>query len=438
MKRLSILFIALTLVNGAVFSQKIAVGQVKTVVIDPGHGGAKPGALGKKYKEKDITLSIALKLGKVITDNYSDVKVIYTRTTDVDISLSERAKISNRNKADLFLSIHANSHPKSESKGVESFVMGLSNSKANLEVAKKENADILLEDDYKDNADYNGFDPNSPESYIMFALYQHAYIDKSLNFAKNIQDQYKSKIKTINRGVKQAELFVLYKTTSPSVLTEVGFISNPVEEEYIGSDEGQADIVYCLFNAFAEYKAAEEGSKKPANPKFDIPGFNKDKKKQDAKNNKKTTDTAKDSVKTTQDTVKATEISDLKTVKADTLKGITGTAKTTLAESENKPATDKKQQAENKNKERAIYRIQFLTSEKELPKDSPHLKGLTDYDVYKDRLYRYITGTAANLDEAKELQKEVQAKGFKDAFIVPFFKGERISFDEARRINTSK
>lgn len=429
MKRLISIFIVLFLMSGAVFSQKIAVGQVKTVVIDPGHGGAKPGALGKKYKEKDITLSIALKLGKVISDNYDDVTVIFTRKTDLDISLSGRAKLANRSKADLFLSIHANSHPKSESKGVETFVMGLSNSKANLEVAKKENADILLETDYKNNADYNGFDPNSPESYIMFALYQNAYMDKSLNFAKLIQDQYKSKIKTINRGVKQAELFVLYKTTMPSVLTEVGFISNPTEEEYIGSDEGQADIVYCLFNAFAEYKAAEEGTKKPANPKFDIPGFNKNKKKQD---NKAQTENAKDAEKANakleKDTVQTKPANGTvivaddnnKTVKADVPQGITSTASTEI-------------------KERAVYRIQFLTSEKELAKDSPHLKGITDYILIKDRLYRYLTNaTAADLDEAKILQKEIQAKGFKDAFIVPFFKGERISFEEARRINTLK
>lgn len=432
MKRLTILFIALFLISGTAFSQKIAVGQVKTVVIDPGHGGAKPGALGKKSKEKDVTLSIALKLGKVITDNFSDVTVIFTRKTDVDISLSERAKLANRSKADLFLSIHANSHPKAESKGVESFVMGLSNSKANLEVAKKENADILLENDYKNNADYYGFDPNSPESYIMFALYQNAYMDKSLNFAKLIQDQYKSKIRTTNRGVKQAELFVLYKTTMPSVLTEVGFISNPTEEEYINSDEGQAEIVYCLFNAFAEYKAAEEGTKKIANPKFDIPGFNKDKKKQDKKTDTTKTDTKKDTAanKTvaenqtaTADTVATINTNENSTVKADTPKGITGTAKTTLSA----------------NTERAVYRIQFLTAEKELAKDSPHFKGITDYIMLKDSKYRYLTATtAANLDEAKALQKEIQAKGFKDAFIVPFFKGERISFEEARRINTAK
>ena len=425
MKRLTILIIALMLVNGAVFSQKIAVGKVKTVVIDPGHGGAKPGALGKKSKEKDITLAIAMKLGKVITDNYEDVTVIYTRTTDVDISLAERAKLANRSKADLFLSIHANSHPKCESRGVETFVMGLSTSKANLEVAKKENADILLENDYKNNADYNGFDPNSPESYIMFALYQNAYMDKSLNFAKLIQDQYNIKIKTTNRGVKQAELFVLYKTTMPSVLTEVGFISNPTEEDYINSEEGQADIVYCLFNAFAEYKAVEEGTKKPANPKFDIPGFDKNKKNQKTKaaENKPAVVKAeekKDTVPAVRDTVVVIDNSEKNTVKADTPKGITSTATTEI-------------------KERAIYRIQFLSSDKELKKDSPHLKGFTEFVVYKDRLYRYFTeAVAANLDEAKVLQQEMQAKGFKDAFIVPFFKGERISFDEARRINTAR
>ena len=430
MKRLAILFIALFLVSGEVFSQKIAVGQVKTVVIDPGHGGVKPGALGKKSKEKDVTLSIALKLGKVITDNFDDVNVIFTRKTDVDISLSERAKLANRSKADLFLSIHANSHPKAESKGVETFVMGLSNSKANLEVAKKENSDILLENDYKNNADYNGFDPNSPESYIMFSLYQNAYMDKSLNFAKLIQDQYKTKIKTTNRGVKQAELFVLYKTTMPSVLTEVGFISNPTEEDYINSDEGQAEIVVCLFNAFADYKAAEEGTKRIANPKFDIPGYNKDKKKENA---------AKTGGKAKTDTTKADAASDtaadiaaLPTVKADTLKGISSTASTTLPKTENNAKAEP-------TADRAVYRIQFLTSEKELAKDAPQLRGITEYITTKDRMYRYLTTTtAANLDEAKALQKEMQALGFKDAFIVPFYKGERISFDEARRINTSK
>lgn len=273
MKRLFILFIVFLLPAGIVFSQKKETYRVRTVVIDPGHGGAKPGAQGSRSQEKAITLSVAKKFGKLIQDNYSDVKVIYTRTTDVDISLAERARIANRNKADLFISIHANSHPTSSPNGVETFVMGLSESRANLEVAKKENADILLEADYKNNADYSGFDPNSPESYVLLAMFQNAYLDKSLNFAQAIQKQYMRNLKTIDRGVKQAELFVLYKTAMPSVLTEIGFISNPAEEAFMLSDEGQAKIAISLFNAFMNFKATEEGSNRITNPKIDLPGY---------------------------------------------------------------------------------------------------------------------------------------------------------------------
>ena len=272
MKRLLILFIVLSVSCGTAFSQKKDSYKVRTVVIDPGHGGAKPGAQGGRSQEKNITLAVAKKFGKLITDNYPDVKVIYTRTTDVDISLAERAHIANRNKADLFISIHANSHPTSSPTGVETFVMGLSESRANLEVAKKENADILLEDGYKTNKDYNGFDPNSEESYIIFSMVQNVFLERSLNFAQAIQKQYKQHLKTINRGVKQAELYVLYKTTCPSVLTEIGFISNPSEEAFMISEEGQAKIAICLFNAFMTYKSTEDGSNKITNPVINIQG----------------------------------------------------------------------------------------------------------------------------------------------------------------------
>lgn len=273
MKRIFVLFVVALLSCGPVFSQKKETYRVRTVVIDPGHGGAKPGAKGAHSFEKDITLAVAKKFGKLLEDNYPNVKVIYTRTNDADISLAERAHIANRNKADLFISIHANSHPTSTPTGVETFVMGLSESRANLEVAKKENADILLEADYKNNKDYSDFDPNSPESYVMLAMFQNSFIDKSLNLAQAIQTQYKKNLKTINRGVKQAELYVLYKTTCPSVLTEIGFISNPTEEAFMLSEEGQAKIAVSLFNAFMNYKATEEGSDRPANPVFNIKGY---------------------------------------------------------------------------------------------------------------------------------------------------------------------
>ena len=273
MRRLLALFLAMATLLGPAFSQKKETYKVRTVVIDPGHGGAKPGAKGSRSFEKDITLEVALKFGKLIQDNYPDVKVIYTRTSDVDISLAERAHIANRNKADLFVSVHANSHPTSSPTGVETFVMGLSESKANLEVARKENADILLEADYKNNSDYQGFDPSAPETYVMLAMFQSAFLDKSLNFAQYIQNQYRQNIKTINRGVKQAELFVLYKTSMPSVLTEIGFISNPAEESYMLSDEGQATIAVCLFNAFMNYKSVEEGTPRLANPVIKLKGY---------------------------------------------------------------------------------------------------------------------------------------------------------------------
>lgn len=273
MKHLATLVLAIAVFFGPAFSQKKDTYKVRTVVIDPGHGGVKPGAAGSRSMEKDITLSVALKFGQLIQDNYPEVKVIYTRNTDVDVSLAERAHIANRNKADLFVSIHANSHPTSSPTGVETFVMGLSESKANLEVARKENADILLEADYRNNSDYQGFDPSAPETYVMLSMFQSAFIDKSLNFAQTIQNQYKQNIKTINRGVKQAELFVLYKTSMPSVLTEIGFISNPNEEAYMLSDEGQATIAICLFNAFMDYKLAEDGTAKPANPVIRLKGY---------------------------------------------------------------------------------------------------------------------------------------------------------------------
>ncbi len=420
-RRLGIVLLAFLLLNGVAFSQKNGVGKVKTVVIDPGHGGDKPGAITKNCKEKNIVLDVALKLGKVISDNFSDVEVIYTHKTDVDVSLAERAKMANRSKADLFISIHANSHPKGEARGVETFVMGLSTSKANLEVAKKENADILLEDDYKSNADYNGFDPNSPESYIMFSLYQNAFVNKSLTFAKLIQDRYAARIKTTNRGVKQAELFVLYKTTMPAILTEIGFISNPEEEKFLLSEEGRADIVYCLFDAFATYKAMEEGTKKIANPKIDIPGFVKNKAKKQPAPKKDTASVRKDS-------------SSADVAKADTSVVVLATQDSARPEV---PSTANVVSLATA--ERAVYRIQFLTAEKELEKGSPLFKKITDYDVYRESgKIKYIIGTAGNLDEAKTLQNKVKAQGFKDAFIVPFYKGERISYEEARRINSKK
>ena len=437
MKRLFVFFIALFLVSGVAFSQKREPGKVKTLVIDPGHGGDKPGAIGKHCQEKELTLSIAKKFGKLVEDNYPDVNVIYTRTNDVDVALAERANIANRAKADLFVSIHINSHPTTVPVGMETYVMGLSRSRANMEVAKKENADILLEEGYKDNSDYKGFDPNSPESYVMFAMYQNAYIDKSLNFAQFTQDQYKNSIKTTNRGVKQAEFFVLYKTAMPAVLTEVGFISNPTEEAYMMSDEGQATIAVCLLNAFANYKAHEESVAKPKKMEIDLPGYGKNKGKKPVPQG----DAAADSTlkaQIQQDDALATTILQSQGEEAPK-------ANVEMPEKNTPPSITPFLQEEaeiqtviNKDEiavEGVTYRVQFLTSEKELKDGAKDFKGVTGYQLYKqDGVFRYTMGNETTIARAKNIQDEMRKKGFKDAFVIAFYNGKRISIQEAREL----
>ena len=223
------------------------------IVIDPGHGGSDPGAIGSHSFEKNVTLPVALKTGEYIARNLKNVKIIYTRTTDQFVGLAERAEIANRNKADLFISIHANSHPQKSTYGAETWVMGHHKDQQNLEVAMKENSVILLEKDYTTR--YEGFDPKSPESYIMFTLMQNAYSEQSIDLASKIQVQYKNQVGRFDRGVKQAGFWVLYMTTMPSVLTEIGFISNDAEEKYINSKQGQDNIASGIYRAVSDYIA---------------------------------------------------------------------------------------------------------------------------------------------------------------------------------------
>lgn len=456
MKRLFALIIVLVCINGAAFSQKKSAGQVKTVVIDAGHGGAKPGAIGKKCQEKNLTLSMALKLGQLIKDNYPDVNVIYTRTSDVDIALAERARIANKAKADLFLSIHCNSWNNNSPTGVETYVMGLSQSKANMQVAKKENADILLEEGYKDNSDYQGFDPNSPESYVLFAMYQNAYLDKSLDFASLIQKQYKSAIKTIDRGVKQAEIFVLYKTAMPAVLTEVGFISNPEEEQYMMSDEGQATIVASIFKAFATYKSQTEGTKMPTNLKINLKGYKEKSLKNynpEVQHEEETvveTTTPSEETPAQQPTTKNT----YKPETASTM--VPSTAPTGVQpplpkdEPEETLPPQPKAKTETTNDapessqaagstckdNRVVYKVQFLTSGKQLKEKAREFKGITEYEYYlQNGIYCYTSGQFATAREAANYQKEVRAKGFSDAFVVAFQDGQRISLQRAKELS---
>lgn len=266
---------------------------IKTICIDPGHGGKDPGCNGADHNEKEVTLAIALKLGKLIEENLKDVKVIYTRKTDMFVELEERAQIANRNNADLFISIHCNAAAKyvyvkdkngktkiktwKDKKGKihkyetanpipygsDTYVMGTKNEKGAMEVAKRENASMLMEDNYEKT--YGGFDPNSDEAYIIMTMTISAYVEQSAKFAAKIQKEYKEKSGRIDKGVQRQSIWVLWRAAMPSILTEVGFLTNPREEKFLGSEKGQYSLACSIFRAIRNYKNDVEGT----NLKFD-------------------------------------------------------------------------------------------------------------------------------------------------------------------------
>lgn len=255
------LFLSTVYLPFSVFAQKKEkTYTVKKIVIDAGHGGKDSGCLGTHAKEKDIALNIALKVGNYITENIKGVEVIYTRKKDVFVELHERAAIANRNNADLFISIHCNALPNNKKiSGTETYLMGVEQSKANLEVAQRENKSILLENNYSQN--YDGFNPNDPQSHIIFSMYQNAHMEQSLKFAELVENEFKSRVGRKSRGVKQEGFIVIYKTAMPSILIETGFLSNTNEETYLNTDEGQSLIASGIYRAFKQYKKyAETGT----------------------------------------------------------------------------------------------------------------------------------------------------------------------------------
>jgi N-acetylmuramoyl-L-alanine amidase len=228
---------------------------MKTIVIDAGHGGHDAGCHGTSAYEKNVTLSVALKLGAMLEKNLPGVKVVYTRRTDEFIELHERASVANRHKADLFISIHCNANKNTAAYGTETWTMGLHKTEGNLEVAKRENSAILMEKNY--DIHYDGFDPNSPEAYIMFSLNQNAFINQSLMLASNVEEEFK-KDGRFSRGVKQAGFLVLWRTTMPAILIETGFLTNRNEESYLASEKGQNELTQSIFTAIKNYKIKME------------------------------------------------------------------------------------------------------------------------------------------------------------------------------------
>ena len=368
--------------------------KIKTVVLDAGHGGKDTGAISKNgaIKEKDITLSVALKLGKMINSNYPDVKVVYTRKRDEYIELSKRAEIANRNKADLFISIHVNSQKGTTATGTETFVMGTHKSSSNFEICKLENSVIVLEEDYQSK--YEGFDPNSPESYIIFSLLQNTHLEQSLKFAALIQDNFKLGPIKVNRGVKQGGLLVLWKTTMPAVLTEIGFISNPAESNQLKRDAVQSQIAARIFNAFAKYKTDYEGGAPKLIPDNEMPS---------------------QSAEQQEAAVESTEQQEATVANAEWQE--TSVAETAVLNEQ----PEAKRQPEAKGQPAAsgkAYRIQILSVTKVLPAGAPDLKGRRDaYYIYANKAYKYCIGEYATREEAAADLPKIR-KQFSGAFII--------------------
>ncbi len=552
---------------------------IKIVVIDAGHGGKDPGCNGATHNEKEVTLAIALKLGKLIEEKLKDVKVIYTRTTDVFVELEERAQIANRNNADLFISIHCNAAAKyvtykdkkgktqyktwKDKKGKihrketvnpipygsETYVMGLKNEKGKMEVAKRENASMLLEDNYEKT--YNGFDPNSDEAYIIMSLTTSAFVEQSAKFASYIQKEYKEKAGRIDKGVQRQSIWVLWRTAMPSILTEVGFLTNPIEEKFLGSDKGQTYLASSIFRALRNYKNEIENTNVSYSDEIEkldpIENENKiferehpeliNREENDKPENETNENTVADNdenyktlIKQADEKLKERKLQEAKTMYREALKIksndiycneklteieklnaeiLTSEKNKQLAVEEqnklyqkqikeadvlfieqkyalakqkyqdalitkpgerypkiklndinelekkpiehkdtakkitandiiknyNKTKKDSGQIIKSNNLQEVTFKVQFASSEKELPLSVEYFKNTEQLWSYKmGAIFKYTSGNFKKLEEAVQHQSKLKNNGYKDAFVVAFKKDTRIDIKEALKI----
>ncbi|MGB0166594.1 MAG: N-acetylmuramoyl-L-alanine amidase family protein [Luteibaculum sp.] len=362
---------ALVFILGASISLS-AHGQssVKTVVIDAGHGGKDPGNMGTgRYKktEKDIALEVALKLGNYIKEEFPEIKVIFTRKDDSFVTLKDRTVIANKNKADLFISIHCNSAKNTEASGTETFVMGFKYEKENLALTKMENSVIFMEDDYQET--YSDFDPNNPESDMFAALYQSAFQDQSISFANYVEQQFANRVGRRSRGVKQGVLYVLNRSTMPSVLVELGFLTNRSEEDFLLSELGQVYMASAIYRAFKEFKEQRES-------------------------------------------VDATVIKSKPVPRA--------------ADVDNKP----KETGDNPYD--IVFRIQLLSSARKVESTESAFNGLDKVDELQiDNRFKYVYGSYPTYDEAKKSLKDVRKEGFESAFVIALKNNEPVDVRDA-------
>lgn len=365
-----------------------------TVVLDAGHGGKDVGALGKQSHEKDINLGVVLKLGKRIEREMKDIKVVYTRKTDKFVSLQDRADIANKADGDLFISVHTNSvdlkvKDRTRRRGASTYTLGMHRNEDNLAVAKRENSVISLE---KDKERYEGFDPNSTESYIIFEISQNRHVEQSVSFAQMVQREFVKTAKRADKSVRQAGFWVLAKTSMPAVLLELDYICNPTEEAYLASEKGQDQLAKAVFNAFSQYKQGIDGY---------IDGSS------NKKNDKESDIIWNDDNAETDPIYLSEEVA---------------------IEEERQHASVVAGNQVNNDGERSdrVYKVQFLAMSKKLPTNHSEMKGLKNVEVYRENgLYKYTCGCVSDEKEALSLLNKVRQK-FSEAFIVVFENGRRV------------
>lgn len=371
------------LLGGAILGMAAASGpyateRTFTVVLDAGHGGKDPGNLGTgrhPRTEKDIALEVALAVGNYIESQHPDVQVVYTRKSDTFPTLKERVGKANDCRADLFISIHCNANDNKGAYGAETFVMGLHKSEESLQTAMRENASIFLEENHKQ--DYAGFDPRNPDTYIALSLRENVFLEQSLQLAKGVQDQFRARVGRKDRGVKQAGYYVISFTNMPSVLVELGFLTNSEEEDFLHSSEGKSYMSSAIYRAFRDYRSRLGNQAGPESPP----------------------------------------------VPSASVVSVSG------------PAADPAPPAGIVWRDvpsGVRFQIQFLSSPRKLPARSPEFKGIDKVEEYfSNGAYRYLAGRTASFREAKSMQDEVRKMGFGDAFIVAFENDKRISLDAA-------
>ncbi len=398
--------------------------RIKTIVLDAGHGGKDAGCSGKTSKEKHIALNVVLKLGQAIERQFPSINVIYTRKTDVFIPLYKRAAIANKNNADLFISIHCNAlgHKAHLVHGSETYVMGLHTAEHNLDVARRENESILLEEDYQKN--YQGFDPNSDEGHIFLSMFQNAFLDKSIQFAEKVETKIKVKAQRRSRGVKQAGFVVLKETTMPSVLIETGYLTNANEEAFLVTNAGQNKMANAIFEAFIDYKLEVEeqtaeplAALRPQTVALVAPVTN--------------TNIIAEQTRTL---AKPTTFQSQKQIQQSIAspKNIPNNLIVDNKRAEMIPP--KAIELPKVETPKIVFKVQLAASPAELETSSKKWSKIQFVEVRKEKnLYKYLTGSHSDYHIALKNRNEVLSKGFNGAFIVAYKDGQRISLQIARQ-----